>query len=513
MRRSSLLATFLLVVSAPFPTCFAQTSAPADEPSVPDKQIERFERQAEAIRQQLLIPGLSIAIVQRGQVRWARGFGFADIEHQVPATPATPFHIASITKTFTSTLMMQLVERGELNVDEPMSAYDARYKDDAIKVRHVFTMTSEGPKPGERYNYNGSLYARLQSVLEKKTKQPFRTLLVDRILDPLGMTETVPGADISDSKEALQAALGEARLTRYGKVLGGVAKPYRVFGGEIVRAWPPPRALDPAAGIVSTVLDLAKYDAAIDQHSFISAEMQKRVFSPNANSSGKPLPYSLGWFVEESHGQRLIWHYGHWPDDYSTLILKIPSRQLTLIALANADALSATFYRTGGVETNPLACEFIRLFVGPHDPRVKDPDWTLGPNHVLASLATLRKTSSVYDYTCDEKAALGIKKYQDERRKPAHIAIPVREAELIPFVGDYRLPSGRIAAIRLESGHLYWHTPQGDRFELFAERPGRFFLKANELVVTFALDSTGRIDHAEIEVPGRKYSAVRIQQP
>jgi CubicO group peptidase (beta-lactamase class C family) len=504
---------FLFVVSAPVPPGFAQKPARGGEPSVRDKQIGRFERQAEAIRKQLLIPGLSLAIVQSGRVRWARGFGFADLEHHVPATPATPFHIASITKTFTSTLMMQLVERGELNLDDPMSAYDARYKDDAIKVRHVFTMTSEGPVPGERYTYNGSLYARLQSVLEKKEKQPFRTLLIDRILDPLGMTQTVPGADVSDSIEALRPTLGEARLARYVSVKGRVAKPYRVFGGEIVRAWPPPRSLDPAAGIVSTVLDLAKYDAAIDRHRFISAEMQQRVFSPNANSSGNPLPYSLGWFVEESHGLRLIWHYGHWPDDYSTLILKIPSRHLTMIALANSDALSATFYRTGGVETNPLACEFIRLFVEPvHGTGVKDPDWTLGPDRVLASLAALRKTSSVYDYSCDEKAALGIKQYLDERRTPAHVAIPVREAELIPFVGDYRLPSGRIAAIRLEGGHLYWQTPQGDRFELFAERPGRFFLKADEFVVTFASDSTGRIDHAEIEVPGRTYSAVRIQQ-
>jgi CubicO group peptidase (beta-lactamase class C family) len=72
------------------------------------------------------------------------------VENNLPATPQTPYRIASLTKTFASTLLMQLVEQGKLHLDDPMSNYAPHYKDDRVKVRHVLSHTSEGT-PGTRY--------------------------------------------------------------------------------------------------------------------------------------------------------------------------------------------------------------------------------------------------------------------------------------------------------------------------------------------------------------------------
>src|SRR5204863_424859 len=83
------------------------------------------------------IPGLSVAVVQDQKLVWAAGSGFADIEARTPATEHTTYRIASLTKTFASTLAQRQVERGKLDLDAPMSRYSPDFKDDAVKVRHV----------------------------------------------------------------------------------------------------------------------------------------------------------------------------------------------------------------------------------------------------------------------------------------------------------------------------------------------------------------------------------------
>jgi CubicO group peptidase (beta-lactamase class C family) len=103
-----------------------------------DKQrLARFEKQADELRTRLKIPGVSAVIVKDQQVLWAQGFGFADLENRIPATPETLYHVASLTKTFAATLLMQLVEKGQLDLDEPMSHYSSDFKDDSVKVKHL----------------------------------------------------------------------------------------------------------------------------------------------------------------------------------------------------------------------------------------------------------------------------------------------------------------------------------------------------------------------------------------
>src|SRR6185295_8567674 len=131
------------------------------------KRLERFEHDVEEFRGRLKIPGMSAVIIKDQKVLWAKGFGFVDLEKRIPATPDTLFHLASITKTFAATLIMQLVEQGKLDLDEPMSHYSTDFKDDSVKIKHLLSHTSSGT-PGERFRYDGNRYDYLTAVIEKK---------------------------------------------------------------------------------------------------------------------------------------------------------------------------------------------------------------------------------------------------------------------------------------------------------------------------------------------------------
>jgi CubicO group peptidase (beta-lactamase class C family) len=107
----------------------------------------RFEQQLDQLRTLLKIPGLSAAVLRDQEVVWAKGFGFADRDRRVPATPDTPYHVASLTKTFAATLILRLGEQGKLDLDELASRYTADVGGDRVTIRHLLTHTSEG-NPG-----------------------------------------------------------------------------------------------------------------------------------------------------------------------------------------------------------------------------------------------------------------------------------------------------------------------------------------------------------------------------
>jgi CubicO group peptidase (beta-lactamase class C family) len=123
-----------------------------------------------------------------------------------------------------------------------------------------------------------------------------------------------------------------------------VAKPYNWQGKQIA----PIKfnyGFGPAAGIMSSVADLAKYSLAIDEKMFLQPATWEKVFTPFTTPKGKTLQYGLGWFVKYYKGLKVIWHTGWWYG-YSTLLIKIPEKDLTFIILANSQDLSRPFYLT-----------------------------------------------------------------------------------------------------------------------------------------------------------------------
>ena len=322
-----------------------------------DRKIALFARYVDPLRTQLDIPGLSAAVVSAGRIVWERGFGYADVERRIPATADTPYRIASITKTFASTLLLQCVERGTLNLDQPMRDFGAAVPDAAATVRHVLAMASDAPT-GSRYRYDGDRFATLTPVVEACTRTSFRQALRLEILDRLAMFDSVPGQDL-EAPSAVAAGFDEATLTRYRSVIARLAKPYTTSDGRAALADYPPRGISAAAGLISTVRDLASYTTAIDNAILLSRPSQALAWTPFALAASSPSPYGLGWFTQSTAAGQTVWHYGLWPT-FSSLLLKVPSRNVTLILLANSDGLSARFpLADGDVMVSPFARAFI----------------------------------------------------------------------------------------------------------------------------------------------------------
>jgi CubicO group peptidase (beta-lactamase class C family) len=459
------------------------------------ERIARLETLLENLRQELKIPAYSAAIVKDQKVLWAKGFGYADVENKIPATEHTPYHLASLTKTFASTILMQLVQEGKIKLDDPVSKYGITLESDGvIKVRHLLSHTSEG-NPGEQYRYNGNRFGELDKVVQRATGKPFGELLIANILDPLGMNETAPNVpmivgtkspnaanqaaemevkaavmdiiagynsgnvdqierrlapqhnrfhgeggflssfiDAADLRSAFQAGFkvkaevhnletavyGDSALAtffmsgtvtppngaprtegpwrssfvwnkqdgtwklvhahqsamnrglitekhqqRFDTVAKTLAQPYALDREFKTTKISYPQGFSTSAGLMSTVLDMAKYDIAIDQNKFLTKETQQLAFTPAMSTKGEALPYGLGWFTTNYKGTKLLWHYGYWTGN-SSFILKVPERNITFIIMANSDNLSRpTDLGSGDALSSPVGMAFLKTFIFP----------------------------------------------------------------------------------------------------------------------------------------------------
>jgi len=333
------------------------------------RDIEKFEKRLDLIRQSLDIPGMSVAVLHKQTVILARGFGVVDIAKGTAATENTPYPIASLTKTFAAALLMRLVDARKLDLDEAMSTYDGGYAEwcaslktrnlpaarnyncdtERITVRHHLTHTAQG-KPGTNYDYNGFLFSRLTNIVDAVSAKNFMRSVEEDILDPLGMRDTALGAN--DPHKA--------------DVVARMAKPYKLdHDGNVVDSTtftPPLDYMTAASGLISTVMDLAKYDIAIDRDIVYSPQAKQQIWTPAVSPTGRKFPYGLGWFVFEYRGgrSRLPWHYGWYLDAFSSLLLKVPDQQLTFILLACTDRASSVFALGNG---DPIRSAFASAFL------------------------------------------------------------------------------------------------------------------------------------------------------
>ncbi len=323
-----------------------------------------FERYLESLRQQTAIPGLSAVIVQGRQVVWEAGLGRQDVENNVAARADTPYLIGGLSQTVGAVVLGQCVQRRGLNIDAPIGRWTSNVTEPGATIRHVMAHTSSGV-PGEAFLFNPARYASLVAVADDCAERPYRRTVAEDIFDRLGMQDSLPGRDLERLAATPGGFFDNGRLTRYEGVLRRFAVPYRVDrSGKATRGEYPADAVSTADGLISSARDLARFDAALDGDALIPADLRDVAWTNATTQSGAPLPTGLGWMVQQHNGERLVWHFGLVPDAASSLILKVPSRDLTLILLANSDGLSAAYgLSNGDVTTSLFAKLFLRLFV------------------------------------------------------------------------------------------------------------------------------------------------------
>ena len=168
--------------------------------SDPPRDIDELAQRLDTLRRAHGIPGMAGAIGCDGAVRWSSGFGSADVARNVPATPQTVFHIASLTKTFASIILLQLVDEGRISLDDPVADYGVDLPGD-VRVRHLMSHTSD-PPPGAAFRYDGNRFALLDSVVRRADGQPFADAVLERVIGPAGLSRTAPSSLSGDGIDA-----------------------------------------------------------------------------------------------------------------------------------------------------------------------------------------------------------------------------------------------------------------------------------------------------------------------
>ena len=324
-----------------------------------------IEHYLEALRQQAGIPGLSAAVVQDREIVWERGFGFQNVESRIRATPDTPYYVGGLSQSLAAVLLLQCVEQKRFGLDDPVRRYGLELPEQNATLRHVLSHSSSGT-PGATYRFTPERYADLSKVMEWCAPQPYRKSVAHRILERLAMRDSVPGSDLKDPEVVPEGLFTSDALERYAQVLDRVAVPYRVEGrNRAVRVdLPSPEGINGATGLISTVRDLAEFDRALESTLLLLEETRAEAWSARATADGTPMPTGLGWFVQQYRGEPVVWQYGHIPNAYSSMILKLPNRHTTIVLLANSDGLAVPFNLSEGDVTRSLfATMLLRMFV------------------------------------------------------------------------------------------------------------------------------------------------------
>jgi D-alanyl-D-alanine carboxypeptidase len=328
----------------------AQTNPPPDSNSLQSRaaKVDAF------VRGQMTenhIPGLSLAVVQGGKVVFAKGYGIANLELSAPVTERTVFAIYSITKTFTGVATMMLVEDGKISLEDPISKHLANLPAawNRVTIRHLLTHTSGlkefcavPSKPcdlsrdftqaevlnlvssypldfpsGEHWAYGNTGYFLLGMLIEKVSGKNYEQFLHERIFIPLEMRDT--------------------RLENYAELIPHRASGYTWKNGGYRNALRVSPTLSfSLAGLVSTVLDLAKYDAALYTEKLLKRRTLDEMWTRGKLNNGQTVDHGLGFGLSPYKGRRRVGHSGG-HTGFSTTITRLIDEKVTVIVLTNSD--------------------------------------------------------------------------------------------------------------------------------------------------------------------------------
>ncbi len=324
-------------VAAPAPAAAASQEAAVDTAVQRSMQARQF-------------PGASVAVIKDGKVVVAKGYGLSDVDKSIKATEQTVYQLASVTKPFTAMATLMLVEGGKLSLDgkvtEILPGLPAAWA--PVTVRHLLTHTSgiksytdvfgeakvadsqvftpdqilalvkDAPlafTPGDKYAYCNTGYYLLGMIIEKASGKPYAAFLAERIFKPLGMTST----SLDD--------YADARPLR--------ARGYSFANGQTTPAeHTHPTQPFSAGALVSTVVDLATWDAALTGRKLLTPASYDLMWTPMRFNSGTQSHYALGWEVQP-YRTRPRQAHGGGIAGFSTFVARFPDDKVTVIALVN----------------------------------------------------------------------------------------------------------------------------------------------------------------------------------
>lgn len=292
------------------------------------------------------IPGLSLAVIKNGQIILAKGYGFANVEHQVPVQAETIFQTGSVGKQFTAMAVMMLVEDGKLSLEDKITKYftDAPAAWQNITVRHLLTHTAgttDYPsdfdfrrdyteadlynraqviplafQPGEKWSYSNLGYVMLGILIHKVSGKFYGDFLQERIFKPLEMNT--------------------ARIISEEDIVPNRSAGYRLVKGELKnQEWVAPSINTTADGaLYLTIYDMAKWDAALYTEKLLRGSSLQQMWTRVKLNNGKIEDYGFGWSLNDVRGHRIIEHGGSW-QGFKAHIARYVDEKLTVVVFAN----------------------------------------------------------------------------------------------------------------------------------------------------------------------------------
>ncbi len=324
---------------------------------------EVFGAYLDSLRDQAGIPGLAAVIVDDSGIVWERAYGQQDIGRRIATRVDTPFHADGLTQMFTASMALRCAEERRLSLDARLGEFPVLTVEPDATVRQLLTHTS-GPPDNLSFVYRPERLEPLWRILRTCTVDSYRESLAN-LFKQLAMNDTVPGANILTVVPPAEGVPFPEDVERYTAVLQRRAAPYAVDAGGGVAPSSYPEAsgvLTPGGGVVTTVLDLAKFDIALRQGLIVFPETLAAAWATPA-SNGVPLPHGMGWFAQQFNGELVVWQFGMAPNVSSSLMLKLPARGLTLILMANSDGLVSLYSPANGdISLSPFARLFLNMF-------------------------------------------------------------------------------------------------------------------------------------------------------
>jgi CubicO group peptidase (beta-lactamase class C family) len=288
----------------------------------------------------------AVLVAQDGKVLLSHGYGMANLEHEIPNTPQTRFDIASVSKTFTATLVLLLAEHGKLSLQDPICKYlsDCPPAWKEVTIHHLLTHTSgimnytdlpdqfemralpsfipdalkrirQMPlqfKPGEKYNYSNTGYKLLDEIVEKASGQPFEVCLQENILDPLKLKDT--GVF---EKPGIRHLIVKKRAEGYTDGTGPLE----------VAPWVYPNY---GGGLYSTVEDLQTWAESFLHATLLSKTNLELALTPFQGN------YGYGWFIFNKAKHKFRLHGGNIPG-YGLTLAFYPDDRLIIVVASNLD--------------------------------------------------------------------------------------------------------------------------------------------------------------------------------
>lgn len=511
-------------------------------------------------------PGASVIVVKDGKVIFRKGYGMANLELGVPVEPDMVFRLGSVTKQFTAVAILMLAEQGKLSLDDDITKFLPDYpaKTHRITIEQLLNHTSgiksytslpewlsmwrkdtalneliavfkDKPTdfaPGERWAYNNSGYVLLGAIIEKVSGQSYQDFIEKNIFAPLGMTHS-----FYDNT----ARIIPRRVTGYSK-----GKDSYVNAAYLSMTQP-----HAAGALVSSVDDLARWDAALYTDKLVKQETLKRAWTPAKLTNGTLTHYGFGWAVNSYEGHTVIEHGGG-INGFSTYALRMPDTRVFVAVLTNKDsggqgpgrvALKIAGLTVGKPFQDPTAItlspSLLDTYVGVYQLNEKEEAIVRregeklfvslpggGKTELNPSSETeffIRDSRSRLNFTRNSSAvvtgfvltgAYGPDQAATKTAKPLPAerqAIALDPAVYDGYVGEYEIAPGFSIAITKEGGKLMAQATGQPKLELLPESPTKFFVKEVAVQIEFVVEAAGKATSLVLYQGNRQLPAKKIK--